>query len=352
MQKIWGLMLGISPNMWVPLHTKKDFELGTWGEKLSDTISFDWEVFQRVIEKASRQDINTILFDVGDGVKFDSHPEIAISDSLTRKDVKELLSRCRALGLNVIPKLNFSTGHGYWMKHWRAMTSSSAYYKFAQEILTELYEIFEQPEYIHIGMDEEEAKNMQETDLVIYRIRDLLWHDLKFLLKTVKDLGAMPVIWHDPIFVDEKEFMRHVLPDDVIIMPWRYISLKEKYYTKPTRGEDKPHWFNDFVDQLEAQGLTYLEELPIEKEINRKFNEILVPIMSKGYKLLPCGSFCNYSEINHIQLIEYFEENSSNGNAPIGYFTAPWVNADKAGLSELEHGIDLLMEAKDFYYGK
>lgn len=353
MEKIWGLMFGISDNMWVPLHTKREFEVGDWVENYrADKIAFDWDVFQRVIEKAAKAGINTILLDVGDGVRFESHPEIVLSDSLTRKEVKELVDRCRTLNIDIIPKLNFSTGHSYWTKDWRARTSSPEYYTFVQDLLTELYEMFEQPKYIHIGMDEENQKNMQETDLVIFRRRDLLWHDIRFMIKTIKDLGAIPVMWHDPIFSDEQEFEKNIKPEDVVIMPWRYVSLKEKYFTKPTRGEDKPHWFNDFVDELERLGLTYLEERPREQEVNAQFHNILIPLMNKGYKMLPCGSNCNYSEINHIQLMEYFEENASEGNAPIGYFTAPWKSLNKNNLAAFERGIDMLIEARKINFGE
>ena len=51
-----------------------------------------------------------VVIDVGDGVRFDSHPELALSNSWSKEKLAQKLSEARELGLTVVPKLNFSAG--------------------------------------------------------------------------------------------------------------------------------------------------------------------------------------------------------------------------------------------------
>ncbi len=349
---MWGFEIGLTASGAVPLHKQRDFELGTWDYNLPDTIMFDQEVWDRVLEKASKAGLNALLLEVGDAIQYESHPEICLKDAWSKEKVRQEVKHCRDLGIELIPAVNFSTGHSYWMKEWRAMTSSPAYYKFAEDIIKELYELFEHPRYIHIAMDEEGEQHMTEADLVIFRRRDLLWHDMKFLIKTVTDTGAKAMIWHDKIFDDPDEFVRHISPDDVIIMPWYYLSYEREFFTKPIKSDEQPHWFNNFVDELERDGLTYLEERPLEKEKLNKFISVLVPFMKKGYKYMPTASHSNYSMENHKQTLKFFKNNAPDEASLPGFFTAEWVFPDKAGLKELELGIDLLVEARKIYYGE
>ena len=75
-----------------------------------DTLPFDdgmWE--NNVLRAAVGAGVNTIVLDVGDGVEFATHPEIAIKGAWSRKRVREEVRRCRDMGITLIPKLNFAT---------------------------------------------------------------------------------------------------------------------------------------------------------------------------------------------------------------------------------------------------
>ena len=134
--------------------------------------------------------------DVGDGIQYASHPEISLSNAWSKKRVRDEVKRCRDKGIALIPKLNFSTGHCFWLG-----------------------------EYIHLGIDEENYEMGVGNDLVVVRQSDLYWHDLRFLLDSVIETGAKPWIWSDSIFEHPEEFKKCVEPGEVLISPWYYHAL-------------------------------------------------------------------------------------------------------------------------------
>ncbi len=52
------------------------------------------------------------------------------------------LNRLRGMGLEPIPKLNFSTTHNGWLKYYRRMLSTPTYYKVCEDVLRDAYKIF------------------------------------------------------------------------------------------------------------------------------------------------------------------------------------------------------------------
>ena len=81
----------------------------------------DMKVLQRILEKMSACGLNAVLFDVGDSVRYQSRPDVGLPDALTPKQYKEILSRCRDLGLEPFPKLNFSSCHDAWLGKYSRM---------------------------------------------------------------------------------------------------------------------------------------------------------------------------------------------------------------------------------------
>ncbi len=338
MKKMWGLMTHLSFNQWLPLKDKTEHNEQFWEE---------------IISYSSEHGINTILLDVGDGVKYESHPEISLPDAWDAAKVKKELARLKELGIDVIPKVDFSTGHCFWMKEYRAMTSSKPYYEFAKDIIFELYEIFGQPEYIHIGMDEENEKFSSLSDLVVYRKGDLLINDLKYLIDTVNKTGAKPIIWHDPMIVNPDGFFESISPDEVLIMPWWYRAIIDGKYTllSEWRKRDLGEVNREAVGLCDDAGVEYVEDLPIvQKEIN-EFKEIVLPGLAKGYKYIPVGSVWADVDTNHLQLAEFFDPQFDNENI-LGYFTAPWLPNDMELMPRFTLSVDQLEELRKTYYNK
>ena len=215
---MWGLLVPLSKN-WEPTQCGPMFDDSVW---------------EAVVEQAAKSGINTIIFDLLDGFCYGSHPEIALETAWSRERLRREIERLKALGIQAIPKLNFSATHDGWLKEYERMLSTPVYYKVCRDLITEVAEIFDHPRYIHLGMDEENPKCAKASQLAVYRHKELLWHDLQFYFDCVRDTGARPWIWADPRFEYPEEFSKHVKSGDVVLSPWMYSAIKKEHYTPIT----------------------------------------------------------------------------------------------------------------------
>ena len=62
--------------------------------------------------------------DVGEGLVYPSHPELVIEGSWSPDKLRAEVRRLRAMGVEAVPKLNFSTSHNGWLKQYRRMVST------------------------------------------------------------------------------------------------------------------------------------------------------------------------------------------------------------------------------------
>lgn len=321
-KKIWAALMHLSMNMWYPQ---------------KDHIPFDDEVWDCFLEKAAETGINMVVLDVGDGVQFKSHPEISLPDSWSAERVHKEVAKCRELGIELIPKLNFSTSHSYWMGEYRRMTSSKPYYDFCKDVLAEIYEMFEQPRYIHIGMDEEDFINTRVSEYAVYRKGNLLMHDIKFLSDVVNGLGAKPWIWHDPTTDYTEEFTEMFSPDEIIISPWWYWHYN---------GKEKSPIITDFEGLYANRGIQYEEDIPLR----RRFLERILPLMDKGYKYIPTPSNFYKMANNTDETVEYFKNGTPSDDQILGYMTAPWRETISKYKDDILESLELLKEAREKYY--
>ena len=154
MEKMWGILVHLSMHMW---------------QQTYDTLPFDDELWDYIIEESEKCGVNTIVLDLGDGIEYATHPEIAMKGAWTRKRVREELRRCKDKGIALIPKLNFATPHCKWLGEYGRMISTTKYYQVANDLIKEVYELFDHPEYIHLGMDEEDAKHVEKHEYAVFR---------------------------------------------------------------------------------------------------------------------------------------------------------------------------------------
>ncbi len=318
--KIWALFVNLSFNMWLPKN---------------DGIVFNDDFWSYLVEKAAKSGVNTIVLDVGDGIKFDSHPEISLPDAWDRARVSKEIKRCSEFGIKLIPKLNFSTGHCFWLGKYNRMISSDEYYKVCRDLIEELYNIFEAPEYIHIGMDEEVIEFASLSEYVVFRQGELLMHDIKFLIDCVKSTGAAPMMWAD-CFLDHTDiFIKHIKPGDAILFPWYYLSFKKENYTPVDILPD--------ASEHRANGINYVEDLPAKVNFRNKVPKLL----EMGYQVIPCGSNWWHTDTNMSELVEYFTKNAPDKNQVKGFMTAPWKKTLPEFKGIFDEALDLLKKAKD-----
>lgn len=315
---IRALYAELGQNMWFQEAPALEFEDATW---------------QRIVEKAVELGFNQIVLDLGEGVHYASHPELAHPGAWTRERVREEVRSLKEKGIALIPKFNFSACHHLWLGDYRRMLGLPEYYRVCRDLISEVYDLFDKPEYIHIGMDEEgDTRFFRNMDLVAYRQGELLWHDLQFLLDCVRDTGAMPWIWADIAFLEPEEFRKRIKPGSVMLSPWNYRGLKEEHYT-PIAG-------SIYEDYYKGTGYTYVEEDPLCV----RYMENSIPTAKDGYDIVPCASVI-WNEYNADDVVEYFMQNMTDHTA--GFMVAPWQTTTGEFEDEIIKNMEALKAALD-----
>ncbi len=318
-KKMWTLMVQLSMNQW---------------DKAYHELYFDDEMWDWILEEAPKYGFNQILLEVGDGIQYHSHPEISLQNAWSHRRVHKELARCREKGITVIPKLNFSAFHCNWLKQYSRMISSDIYYQVAADLIREVYEVFEHPAYIHLGMDEEDINLAKNREYAICRHGNLYWHDLRYLCDCVFDVGATPAIWYDAAFVKPEEYRARFDIDEVLLCPWYYWSLKPENFTKM---EDFP-----WPGQFDHLNLRVIEDLPRLKN----FREQGIDYCKAGQKYLPTSW---PSRPNNTYNLMEFLMDAPQENI-LGHVVAPWVAAVEENKETIQKAFWDFREAKAKFY--
>lgn len=207
---IWGNLLHLSVNMW--LDTPPRF---------AEEMRFDEPLWNELTEEMAASGLNLIVIDLGDGVRWESHPEIAVKGAWTPDRLRTELIRLRGLGLEPIPKLNFSAAHDAWLREYSRMVSTPVYYQVCADLIAEAAALFDHPRFFHLGMDEETASDQRRQQIAVMRQHDLWWHDLNFLLARTEEAGCRPWVWSDPAWRHPDTFFKQ-MPKSVLQSNWYY----------------------------------------------------------------------------------------------------------------------------------
>ena len=213
----WGLLAHLGYNMW---HDRPGPHPNPYILK-SDRLRCDRSMWNDLTARMAEVGMNQIVVDIGEGIRFDSHPELAVEGSWTPGEMSAEVRRLRDLGLTAIPKLNFSATHDTWLNEYSYMVSSKPYYKVCADLIAETLEIFEQPALFHIGMDEETFHNQRELSQITIRQFDLWYHDLNFYAGEVEKGGARAWMWSDRIWHHEEEYLANT-PKSILQSNWYY----------------------------------------------------------------------------------------------------------------------------------
>ena len=227
---MWAHLVHLGSNMW-------NEEGNTRGREHRSTpcaspiLRFDRELWDSHMEGLKKSGVNTLVVDLGEAMLYESHPELAVEGSFDRTRMLDEIAKLRALGFEVIPKLNFSTCHDAWLKDYSRMISTPIYYQVCKDLIDEVCEVFK-PKYFHIGMDEENAGHQKNFDLAVIRQFDLWWHDLYYFVDCVERNNARAWVWSDYIWNHTDEYLAK-MPKTVIQNNWYYSNkfaeLDEKY---------------------------------------------------------------------------------------------------------------------------
>ena len=216
-QLIWGCLIHLSFNMWEEyIWPGRPFRGYRPDLELSETLWKD------AIDLMGKSGVNMVVIDLGDAVKYKCHPEIAVNNAWTVARLKQELHYIRSLGMEPIPKLNFSAGHDTWMKEYSKMVSTDEYYRFCSDMIAEVCEIFNHPRLFHIGMDEEGYLMQSTYKHVVVRKNEVWWHDFLFLVKECEHHRAKAWLWPDYMLWHHPDQFFSRMPKTVMQSNWYY----------------------------------------------------------------------------------------------------------------------------------
>ena len=221
---IWANLLHFGVNI------QCDLPVTAWGKykgedlKLmtaADHVRFDESVWRKITGKMVEVGMNMIVIDLEEALYYPSHPELAVRGTWDVERFRKELARLRSIGLEPIPKLNFSTAHDIWLKDYHRMVSTPKYYQVVADVIRDVVETFDRPRFFHIGFDEESFGHQRKHSIAIVRQGDLWWHDLLFITGTIEKTGVRPWMWSDYIWRHKDEFLRR-MPRSILQSNWYY----------------------------------------------------------------------------------------------------------------------------------
>ena len=229
---IWANLIHLGFNMW------GDGYWPGWEPhgNAKPYLRFDERLWDDLLAEMVVEGLNMVVLDVGDAVKYDSHPEISVKDAWTKRKLRSELAQMRELGLEPIPKLNFSACHDVWLSPYDRMLSTDAYYRVCADVIEEVADLFDRPRLFHLGMDEETEVNQAYGGYLAIRQHDLWWHDLYFLVDQVEKYGSRPWVWADNVWRNPTEYVKR-MPKTVLQSNWYYReSFGREARAKRTHG--------------------------------------------------------------------------------------------------------------------
>jgi len=304
MEKYWGYLIHLGYNMWLDWENP---EYSSYDIVSTDYLRCEKDVWNKIIDKIIEEKINMVVIDIGEGIKFETHPELAVKGSWSKDEIKREIEKLKNSGIEVVPKLNFSTTHDNWLGKYSRMVSTDIYYEVCRDLIEEVIEIFDKPKFFHLGMDEETYEHQKHFLYAIVRHSDLWWHDLYFLVNEVEKRNVRAWIWSDYLWRHRNEFFNK-MPKSVLQSNWYY-------------GEE----FRD--DIIYVRAFLELEE--------------------KGYDQIPTGS--NWAKENNFPLLVNFCKKNISDSHLYGFLQTVWRPTTKKYYDRHLKAIELLKKGREIY---
>lgn len=285
-----------------------------WESPASPKMRFDYKVYREYLNDMKASGVNTIVVDVGDALKYKSHPEIAVEDAFTYEEMEKELDYMAEMGFELIPKLNFSTAHDVWMKEYAKMVSTPEYYEVVKDLIDEVCELFK-PKYFHIGMDEEVYENQKTYDYAVVRQNNLWWHDLYYIVDCIEKHNVRPMMWSDYARHKPEEFVEKC-PKSVVQNVWYY--------------------FNEYGDDVSDYIKMRIKPVEILEEA--------------GFDQMPTGSI-EYKDDNLPTFVDFCLDRISEKHL-IGFMQTTWEPMMSKWQDHLDRGNKAFKEAREVYFVK
>ena len=311
-EKIWSFFMYLSNHMWDDEFSPPR---GWYLEpKYQECNNVSVETWDEIMKFLAERQYNMVLVDVGDGIKYESRPEISAPDAWDKDFLKKKLDEMRTLGLEPIPKLNFSCMHHTWLKKYRYMVSTPEYYEACADVIREVCEAFGNPRFIHLGLDEERVGITTFREFIHVRNATLWWHDAYFFFKEAEKNGARPWVWSD-YYWNNPELFAERMPKEVLQSNWCYGRMRD------TQNVD----LNKSVAAYEA-----LDKL--------------------GFDQIPCGSCCSgQGGVNLFQTLTHAKLKMTDELVK-GFMVAPWARTEPKFEFNIKDNAHQLYDARRLVY--
>ncbi len=295
---IYSNLLHLSYNMW------GDWEYPNWGRYwcAKPYLRFDQSLWDDLLKAMAASGLNQVVIDLGDAVEYESAPSVRVEGAWSARKLRDELRKCRDMGLEPVPKMNFSACHDAWLGKYSRMVSTDEYYAVVKGLIEEAIELFsekDRPRFFHLGMDEEEPHHQHTFQYIVSRQFDLWWRDVLWMCGIVEAKGVRPWIWSDYVWNHTQEFYQR-MPRTVVQSNW---------YREPVRGPDRSVYGGEFSMDIECVR-TYVE------------------LDKAGYDQIPTVSNWRTPE-NIYGTINFCRQHLSKERL-LGYILTPWAPALEA----------------------
>ncbi len=198
-----------------------------WYVRKAREKPFDLKVALDVVDAMAEADMNLLVIDVADGVKYKSHPELERRYSVPMGHLKRLVQRARKSGIEVVPKLNFAQSgrhhHNEWFRPHNRLFDSEKYWKLGFELIDELIGVCGPERFFHVGMDEDHDRSCRQFAEAV-----------RALAEGLKARGLRAAMWKDTPVIggawechgEKSRAAEKTTPKDVVQVPWGYREVE------------------------------------------------------------------------------------------------------------------------------
>lgn len=310
---IWADLIALGTNGW---NDQPHEESQSYGQGVADFLRCEDKVWRTLTENARDVGMNMVVIDLMEGLVYPSHPELAVKGSWTPSKLRKELGRLRHMGLEPIPKLNFSARHDIWLRDYSRMLSTATYYRVVEDLIRDVCKIFDGPRFVHIGMDEETPEVQAKCDYIVCRRGPVWFHDLAKIVSACEQNGAKAWMWSDLAWGNPDYYSK--VSKNVLQSNW--------YYWKDLKTVeaqlDDPH-FSVRAGMPSSAGENHPAELKAFFDLD-KF----------GFDQIPGAT--NWDNEDDMRLVVDFSMRRISPKRLKGFFLMPWkLTADKENAMQV-----------------
>ena len=299
--------------------------LGTrmWSDKPEDNpdvLQFDEGIYRELTMKMPKCGVNMVVLDVGEALVYPSHPELAVKGSWSAEKLHAEVERLRGLGIEPIPKLNFSACHDLWLGEYARMLSTPEYYCVCADVIRDVVDIFGKSRFFHFGFDEEAIGEQHGLLYAAARQGELLWHDLQWFLDQIGETGLRPWMWADSFWHQPEKFAERV-PRGVLLSNWYY-------------------------------GRTFNERVSFERGYQKVRLAAYTALDQLGYEQVPCATNwvpdyygTEKNLVNYTMTVEYCRRKLTPSRLK-GFMISTWASTQEKNRGMLMDALELVHECR------